>query len=123
MTLKDDPNPPPLEEFTERDILQYGKRRWRRVQYLADQFWVKWRSQYLQTLSQRRKWKKPKRNIQQGDVVLLRIKNSPRNKWPTGVVSEVKLSSDEMVRSVKLKIGDKIYERPIHDLVLLMSTE
>ena len=39
LTLRDDPNPPPLDQFTEDDLLAYGKSRWRRGQYLAECFW------------------------------------------------------------------------------------
>ncbi|KAA0189242.1 hypothetical protein HAZT_HAZT003628 [Hyalella azteca] len=41
LTLKSCPNPTTLEEYTERDILAYGKRRWRQIQYLAEQFWIR----------------------------------------------------------------------------------
>ncbi|KAA0189324.1 hypothetical protein HAZT_HAZT008843 [Hyalella azteca] len=36
LTLKSCPNPAPLEDYTERDILAYGKGRWRRIQYFAE---------------------------------------------------------------------------------------
>ena len=31
------------EVYSEDDLLQYGKRRWRRCQFLADQFWQHWK--------------------------------------------------------------------------------
>ena len=59
-------------DFQPQDLLAYGKKRWRRIQYLADQFWSRWRTDYLQTLQKRRKWFHPSRNLQIGDVVLLK---------------------------------------------------
>ena len=50
-------NPPDIDDFTERDMMQYGKHRYRRVQYLAEQFWVRWRREYVTTLHRRHKWK------------------------------------------------------------------
>ena len=35
MSLKDYPNPPPIESFSEADLLAYGKMRWRWVQQLV----------------------------------------------------------------------------------------
>ncbi|KAA0198983.1 hypothetical protein HAZT_HAZT009702 [Hyalella azteca] len=55
LTLKSCPNPATLEDYTERDILAYGKRRRGRIQYLAEQFWIRWRKEYIQNLQPRRK--------------------------------------------------------------------
>ena len=54
LTLKE-PDEGALEPMSERDLLAYGQRRWRRVQYLADVFWKNWRDHYLQELTARRK--------------------------------------------------------------------
>ena len=77
LTMKSSPNPPPLENFTENDIMAYGRRRWRRrVQAVADDFWHRWKTEYLQELQRRQKWTKRSTNIQEGDVVLLKSKNA-----------------------------------------------
>ena len=130
LTLRDSPHPPPPEEFSEDDLLAYGKARWRRVQYLAGQFWVRWRRDYLQLLQERSKWTKKRDNIKPGDIVLLRDKNTQRNNWPIGRVSKVKLSKDGMVRSLDVVIKKQsssgamksyCYNRPISECVLLSS--
>ena len=56
LTLRDSQSPA-CDEFASDDLLAYGKKRWRRVQSLADSFWSEWRSSYLQTLQVRQKWK------------------------------------------------------------------
>lgn len=128
LTGKINPNPPPLEKFSERDILQYGKTRWRRVQHLADEFWRRWRLEYVATLQERQKWRLPKPNLKSGDVVLLREKNMPRNIWPLARVEAVRLSDDGRVRSVALlrpplpgKDQQRVTTRCIQDLTLLFS--
>ena len=130
LTLRETPHPPLPDTFGKDDLLAYGKSRWRRVQYLADQFWVRWRKSYLQLLQTRSKWTKERENIKTGDIVLLRDKTETRNKWPLGRIVSVKKSQDNLVRSVEVKVfkhNDKkvmkafTYVRPINEVVLLSS--
>ena len=129
MTLKETPNPPSVETFTEEDILAYGQRRYKRVQALSEHFWQRWSREYLVSLNARHKWKKVKPCISKGDLVLVRAKNVPRNSWKTGRVSSVTKGSDELVRSVSLIIPPlpgssqtRTVERAISDLVLLVPS-
>ena len=104
LTLRESSHPPSLEEFEAADLLAYGAKRWRRVQYLAQQFWVRWRDQYLSSLQRRHKWKSKKPCIAEGDVVLIRSKTAHRNSWPMARVSSVTRSGDGLVRTVQLKL-------------------
>lgn len=45
-TMKTRPLISPPEIFTSLDL--YSRRHWRRAQYLADQFWVRWKNEYLE---------------------------------------------------------------------------
>ncbi len=63
--------PPPPGDFSDKDL--YTKQ-WRQVQALANQFWTRWSCEYLPCLQHRQKWTVPRRNLQVGDVVLLRDK-------------------------------------------------
>ena len=127
LTLKSIPNPSPLETFSESDLLAFGQKRFKRVQYLASQFWNRWRTEYLHTLSFRHKWKTTRPCICIDDIVLIRDKQSARNSWPMGKVSEVKISQDGLVRSATIKLphlGNKskprFMDRSVNDLVLLI---
>ncbi|XP_059842520.1 uncharacterized protein LOC132403177 [Hypanus sabinus] len=68
--------PPPPGDFSDKNL--YTKQ-WRQVQALANQFWSRWRQKYLPSLQQRRKWTEPRRNLQVGDLVLLRDKQQLAN--------------------------------------------
>ena len=115
-----------LPEFDDSDVLQYGRKRWRRVQALAQGFWSQWCRDYASQLQKRSKWTKRHRNLEPGDVVLLRD-SSPRNVWPMGLVKEVKMSDDGLVRSAILSLPSsktgkpRTKERPVHELVMLVQ--
>ena len=118
---------PPPGEFSQGDT--YHIKRWRRVQFMADQFWQRWRREYLRYLQLRSKWQREKREMRVGDVALIADNNTPRNDWKRGIVTEVFVSRDGLVRSVRLKIGQKADNedssliRPVHKLVLLLPSE
>ena len=125
LTMKTRPAGPPLGQFLRPDI--YARRRWRRVQFLAEQFWTRWRREYLQSLQPRRKWTETQRDLCVGDVVLMRDESQHRNDWPLGRVAEAIRSEDDRVRKVKVEVvrdGErKIYLRPIKELVLLLPDD
>ena len=130
LTMKNKILPPPPGKFVKEDI--YARRRWRRVQYLAEQFWSRWRKEYLINLNSRQKWLVPKRNLKIGDVVMVQGE-APRNEWPLGRITEVSSDEQGLVRSVKIKLGDRnfqkersgsrlpIIERPVQKVVLLLE--
>lgn len=94
----------PPGEFQRADI--YSRKRWRRVQFLADEFWRRWRKDYLQSLQPRQKWQTKRRNLQVDDVVIVKNENEPRNCWKTARVEEAHPDEDGLVRKVRLKIAD-----------------
>nr|XP_022305787.1 uncharacterized protein LOC111112553 [Crassostrea virginica] len=108
-----------LGEFTDKDLF---RAEWRRVQSLSNNFWRRWRDEYLTTLQARRKWNEVRNNLKVGDVVLLRDKAIHRNSWPLGIVEESFPSADKVVRKVRVRVaGNGCYTRPINELVLLVS--
>lgn len=116
---------PPPGKFESPDL--YSHKRWRRVQYLANQFWLRWQKEYCTLLQKRQKWTQPKRSLKIGDVGLVCNQDSPRNLWPLAMITEVIPSRDNLVRKVRIvtsKDGErKVFKRPIHKLVLLLPKE
>lgn len=125
---------PPPGAFQSAD--KYCKRRWRRVQHLANEFWVRWKKEYLLSLQQRQRWTKQRRNMCVGDIVIIKDGDEPRNKWQLARVVETLQSADGHVRKVRVLVADheldssgkkvkpaKFLERPIQKLVLLQETE
>jgi hypothetical protein len=133
--LSDDPNDPtpltpnhllllragstvPPGKFDKADVF---RRRWRHVQHLADQFWIKWVRLYLPELQRRQKWTEIQRNISVGDLVLLLDEHTPRNLWPLGIVTKVSEGRDQNVRSVRVRTKATELVRPITKIIILES--
>lgn len=125
LLLRDHPNPAPFESFTPADLNSYGRKRWKRVQYIAEQFWARWRKYYLPKLVARDKWHDKKVCLTIGDIVLIKEKCSRRNNWPTAVVVSTKFSADGLVRSatVRLASNRKMFTRCVNDLVVILRKD
>ncbi|XP_028404109.1 uncharacterized protein LOC114526789 [Dendronephthya gigantea] len=125
LTLKRQPVLAPPGKFVAEDV--YARKRWRRVQYLAEQIWVRWKLEYLQNLQRKKKWIDEQRDLVDGDVVLMKDNNELRNAWPMGIVREAIKSADGKVRKAKVELfreGEKrIFLRPIGELILLMERD
>ena len=133
LTMKSSVIFPPPGQFCKDDL--YLNKRWRKVQFLANEFWQRWRREYLLNLQQRQKWQKVSRNLQVNDIVILQDDNAPRCKWKLARITETLESPDGKVRKVKLKTSETVFdkgktvtriinlERPIHKVVTLLEVD
>lgn len=132
LTMKSSVPLPPPGTFVKEDL--YARKCWRQVQYLCEQFWSRWRVEYLANISLRQKWHTPRRNVQDGDVVIMKEGEIPRNEWRLARVIKVFKDDDGLVRKATIRMGDRelgkkgerltkptIVERPIQKLVVLLS--
>ena len=132
LTMKSKVLLPPPGKFVKPDL--YVRRRWRRIQFVTNEFWNRWRKEYLSNLQSRSKWVASSRNMKVGDIVMIKDDNLPRNQWKLGIVTAAEPGDDGLVRKVSLKTrssslnekGTVIWsvsqlERPIHKLVLLQE--
>ena len=121
LTLKSKIVSPLITTVVRADL--YSRKRWKRVQYLANLFWTRWRKEFLTLYQQREKWLKVKPNICVGDVVLVIDEQVHRSFWKMARVTGTKMSPDGLVRSVSLILGDRsITERPIQKLIFLCNS-
>ena len=109
---------PPPGSFERVDL--YSRKRWRRVQFMANQFWFRWRRECSPLLYTRQKWNMPQRDCKVGDIVMLQDDDLPRNQWPLTRVTEALPSKDGRIRKVQILLVQdgkrKLLERPIHKL-------
>lgn len=125
---------PPPGEYVSQDL--YLRKRWRQVQFLTNEFWRRWKKEYLLSLQQRQIWHKDKRDTMVNDIVIVCEDSSPRNQWKIARVAEVYPSPDGRVRKVKLLLSDSsldnqgkrttkptYLDRPVQKTVLLLEAE
>ena len=134
LTMKSNVILPPPGDFVKEDV--YARKRWRQVQYLSNEFWARWRKEYLVNLQVRQKWNNSRRNLKVEDVVRIKDAELARGQWTLGQVVEVYPDKDQFVRKVRLRVGDPpldklgrrvakvtYVERPIQKLILLLESD
>ena len=101
----------------------YAAKQWRRVQYLIDLFWSRWKNEISQQYMSRAKWNYPRENLKTGDIVLVIDEQCHRSFWKIARVTEVNTSQDGLVRSVNVQLADRsTLQRPVQKLIKLLST-
>ena len=68
---------PLAEDFKRADL--YSCERWCRVQHLANEFWILWKRDFLQSLQERQKCSNTYPNIEDDRIVLLKNNSFPKN--------------------------------------------
>jgi hypothetical protein len=132
ITMKSNAPLPPPGKFVKEDM--YARKRWRRIQYLMEQFWSRWRKEYLSNLNERQRWNRPRRNVQVGYIVVISDVEVPRMEWPLAVIVEAQRDDDGLVRRVKARLSNpslnrngrpekqaSVLERPIQKVVVLLE--
>ena len=99
---------------------QFSQKCWRQVQYLSDMFWKRWTKEYLPSLQKRMKWSEFRRNVENGDLVLVVDDSTLRCSWPLGRVLEIYPNKDDgLVRVAQVKTKSGTFLRPVIKLCVL----
>lgn len=77
LTMKSTVILPPPGQFVKEDL--YLRKMWLRVQFSANEFWIRWKTEYLLSLQPQQKWHKHRRNSKINNIVLLQDNLVPRN--------------------------------------------
>ena len=109
LTMKSRVVMPPPGTFQKADV--YLPKRWKRVQYLSNVFWSRWRKEYVQNLQQRVEWNRPQRNFERGDLVLIIDDPASRNNWNMARVVDIHPDSNGQVRSVRVTTATTTQDR------------
>ena len=116
----------PLTLPTEIDIKEVYRSQWKHVHSLAEEFWKRWKKEYLSSLQPRNKWVNSSPNLKVDDVVLLKNHECPQGQWPLGIVDKVFPGKDGLVRKVQVSIivNNKRHQfvRPISEIIFLFAS-
>ncbi|XP_041633313.1 uncharacterized protein [Drosophila kikkawai] len=91
----------PLLSMAEPEIKGEAKsilNRWQHLRAQHQQFSVRWKEEYLKELHTRYKWQYPTRNLQIGDMVVVKEDNLPSDEWRLGRISSVFPGADDLIR-------------------------
>ena len=90
-----------------------SRKKWKQVQYLANNFWKRWRKEYLPSLIPRGKGRKLEPNIEVGELVVLADCEAPRGKWTLGRITKTMPGNDGTTRVAEVRTGSGTYVRPV----------
>ena len=94
----------PITALPDRDYSNMRiLRRWNLVQMTIQDFWRRWSNEYLTSLNHHQKWRKPHRNVQIGDLVLIKDEKIFHCQWPIARVIKVFPGEDGRVRVADVK--------------------
>lgn len=93
--------------------------RYLQVTKMRDDFWSRYRKEYLHQLQVLPKWNQLKDSVQVGSLVVIKDENLPPARWALARVSKVFPDAAGVVRTTELVTSTGPLIRPIHKLVLL----
>lgn len=79
----------------------------------------RWRADYLNTLQERKKWRREKENVKIGQLVLLVNENAPPAACALGRIIELRKSRDNLVRNVVEKTSTSTFVRPVQKICVV----
>lgn len=92
---------------------------WQKMQRAVQEFWFKWKRDYVNTLQHRNKWQVENQNVKIGLMVLIFEDNIPPNQWSLGRIIQLHPGKDDIVRVVSVKTSKGIIKRAITKLAPL----
>ncbi|XP_070144167.1 uncharacterized protein [Drosophila kikkawai] len=116
----------PLLSTAEPEIKGEAKsilNRWQHLKAQHQQFSVRWKEEYLKELHKRYKWQYPTRNLQIGDMVVVKEDNLPSDEWRLGRISSVFPGADDLIRVVEIRTARGTIKRPVHKVILLPAED
>ena len=104
-------------------------KRLRFLQNMVEDWWKRWYEGVLPSLVTSYKWHRRHRNVQEGDVCLIKYKNELKGTYKLGRVISVKKGADGLVRTVRLAYKNanekcmREVDRPIHGIAVIVPVE
>lgn len=102
----------PDEDLTTVKISRLG--RWQLIQRFQQDFWKRWKTEYLQSLTQRAKWTTHCKPLDVNSIVIIKTENTTPLHWPLARVIDLHPGPDGIVRSATIRTANgSILKRPL----------
>lgn len=111
-----------MPEPNYQDVPINRLKQWELVQRKVQDFWVRWRREYLSQLQGRVKRWRPAVEIKIGKLVIIQDDKLPPLRWKMGRILDVHPGSDNVVRVVTLKTANGLLTRPVEKICILPSS-
>ena len=86
---------------------------------LTEHFWTRWKREYLLQLQHRNKWRQKTKNVEVGQLVLLKSTSTQPLVWDLGRIVKVYPGEDGFIRVVDVFTNRGIQKRSINHIYLL----
>ena len=96
---------------------------WKQAQTRVNSFWSQWSQEYVTLLHSRKKWHKTRKNLENGDLVLIVDEQMKRCEWNLGRVINADSAKDHVRKAEILKVDGKTVTKDRTKLVLLELDE
>ncbi|XP_050295692.1 uncharacterized protein LOC126735666 [Anthonomus grandis grandis] len=108
----------PDKDFCEVPINRLSH--YQRIQKMYQQFWRRWKNEYLSNLQQRAKWQTGSdKALKVGTMVILKEDNTLPMHWPLGRITELFPGKDGFVRVVNVRTKTGTLRRPTSKICVL----
>jgi len=87
----------------------YSRKRWTKVQYLANQFCQRWIKKFLPNLLEKQQWFDVKENLKVYDIVLVVENLQQLSKWVMGKVLKTFPDTYDLVQTVLVKTQANVH--------------
>ena len=98
-------------------------KRWDLCQNLVCHFWKRWSEEYLTSLNKYSQWCRQSKNLEVGNIVLLKENGIVPIQWPLGKIVKVHHGKDTLVHVATLRTCKGIYKQPVSKITLLLSSD
>ncbi|XP_058827824.1 uncharacterized protein LOC131687748 [Topomyia yanbarensis] len=92
---------------------------YQRMQLLHQQFWHRWRTEYLQELQRETSVRSANTNIKPGQLVVILDEFLAPLKWPLARIISIHPGPDDLARVVTLRTAKGVIQRPVVKICLL----
>ncbi|XP_063891680.1 uncharacterized protein LOC126055847 [Helicoverpa armigera] len=112
----------PLTSLPSAPINTKSPNRYQLIEKIRQDFWQRWRREFVAELQQRTKWKTRQHELRVGDLVILKEENVPPLQWRLGRVTRLYPGTDGVSRVADVMSSRGTVRRAVNKMCILPSS-